>query len=106
MVEAHFVKRRCRSISGNVAADVVLDAVRTYHHGQGVPADETLDAALQFLVTGEKWFEPWRDGVGIRRVRSEWEIDAVDSGVRPKAVEDFRGELRAARFLNEIHRPK
>src|SRR6266436_5397005 len=83
MVEAHFVERCRRSISGNVAADVVLDAVRSHHHGQGVPADEALDAALQFLVTGEEWFEPWRNSVGIRRVRSEWEINAVDSGMRP-----------------------
>src|SRR5258708_12620468 len=65
MVEAHFVERCRRSISGNVAADVVLDAVRAYHHGQGVPADEALNAALQFLATGEKWLEPSINGVPI-----------------------------------------
>src|SRR6266852_4337783 len=106
MVEAHFVKRCCRSICRNVAADVVFDAVRAYHHGQGVPADEALDAALQFLVAREKWFEPRRNGVGIRRVRSEWEIDAVDGGVSPQTFENLRSNFRTTGFQDGIERFK
>src|SRR5260370_22389988 len=82
MVEAHFVKRCRRSICRNVAADVVLDAVRTHHHGQSVPADEALDAALQLLVAREKWFEPRRNGVGVRRVRGKRKVNAVNGGMR------------------------
>ena len=106
MVEAHFVKRCRRSIRGNVAADVVFDAVRAHHHGQSVPADEALNAALQFLVAGEEWFEARRNGVGIRCVRGEREVNTVDGGVRPQALEDFRSDFRTAGFQDGIQRLK
>src|SRR5216683_6689184 len=89
-----------------MAADVVLDAVCAHDHGQRVPANKALDAALQFLVARKKWFESRRNGVGIRRVRSEREVDAVDRGVGAEPFEDFRSYLRSAGLQNRIQRLK
>jgi len=58
-------------------------------HGQRVPADEALDAALQFLVTREKWLKARRNGIGIWSVRGERQVDAIDRGVRRGAVREF-----------------
>ena len=89
-----------------MTADVVLDAVSAHNHGQRVPADEALDAPLQLLVTGEKRFEARRNGVGIRSVCRERQIDAVDRGVRAEALKNFRSDLRTAGFENGIQRLK
>ena len=53
MVEADFKQRRGGSIRGNVAANAVVHAIGANHHGQGIPADQALDAALDFLIAGE-----------------------------------------------------
>src|SRR6266851_4450429 len=106
MIEAHFVERCRRSISGNVAADVVLDAVRAYHHGQGVPADEALDTALEFLVAGEKRFEARWNRVGVRSVRGKRKVNAVNGGMRAQAFENFRSDFRTTGFQNGIQRFK
>src|SRR5712691_7512870 len=98
MVEAYFVKRCRRSVCGNVAANVVFDAICAHHHSQRIPADQALDAAFQFLVAGEKWFEARGNGVGIRSVRGEWKVDSINGGVRAQALENFCSDLRTARF--------
>src|SRR5260370_702160 len=53
---------------GDVPADVVLHAIGAHHHGQRVPANQALDAALEFLIAGEKRLESSGNGVGVRRV--------------------------------------
>ena len=53
MVEADFVQRGGRGVGGNVAADVVLFAIRAHDHGDRIPANEALDAPLEFLIAGE-----------------------------------------------------
>src|SRR5260370_25815301 len=53
MVEADFVEGRGACVGGDVAADIVLDAVGAHDHGERVPADEAFDAALQFLIARE-----------------------------------------------------
>src|SRR5712672_2560502 len=44
MVEADFVERSGTGVGRDVAADIVLDAIGAYDHGEGVPANEALDA--------------------------------------------------------------
>ena len=68
MVKADLEQCGLRRVSGNVAADVVLDAIRAHHHGQRVPADDALDAPLNFLVAGEGWLPVIRNGVDVGRV--------------------------------------
>src|SRR4051812_25900442 len=48
MVETDFIQRRSRSIGRNMSADSFRVLVRTHHHCQRVPANEALDAALEF----------------------------------------------------------
>src|SRR5258708_23443409 len=104
MVETHFVERRRRSIRGDVTADVVLDAVRAHHHGQCVPADEALDAALQLLVAGKKRLQAYGNRLRVRSICAERQVDAVDRGVRAGPLEDFRGHLTSAGFQYGIQR--
>ena len=104
MIEAHFVERRRRSIRGNVAADVVLDAIGAYHHGQCVPANQALNAALQFLVAGEKRLQAHRNRIRVRSVCTERQVDPVDRGVRPEPLQNFCGYFRPAGFQNGIQR--
>ncbi len=90
MVEANFVESGGGSVGGDVAADVVLHAVGANDHGQSVPANKALDAALEFLVAGEERLEAGGDRVGVRRVGGERKIDAADSGVGAQALQNFR----------------
>src|SRR5258708_10552577 len=53
MIEAYFEQRGRGGVRGDVAADVVFDAVGADDHGQGVPANQALDAALDFLFAGK-----------------------------------------------------
>jgi hypothetical protein len=50
MVEADLEKCGRRRIRGDVPADAVLLAVCANNHRQGIPAEQTLDPALNFLV--------------------------------------------------------
>ena len=65
MIEAHFVKRRRRGISGNVTADVG-GGIGLDDHGHGVPAHQTFDAALDFAVSRIGWLSVRRNGIEIR----------------------------------------
>src|ERR1700687_4708101 len=106
MVETHFIKRSRRSIRGDVTADVVLDAVRAHYHGQRVPADQTLDAALEFLVAGKKGLQARGNRVRVRSMAADRQIEAVDRSVGAEPLQDFRGHLRSAGFQNGIQRLK
>ena len=53
MVESNFIQSGCGCVSGNVATDVVLFAVRAHNHGNGVPAHNAFDPALELLIAGE-----------------------------------------------------
>src|ERR1700693_1055544 len=89
MVEADFVERGGGSKGGDVAADIVFDAIGAHDHGQRVPAYEALDATLEFLIAGIARLEAMRDGVGVRSVGGEGQVDAVDGGVRAEALKNF-----------------
>jgi len=93
MVEADLVERGGAGVGGDVAADVVLDAIGAHDHSEGVPANEALDAAFEFLVAGEKWFEAIGNRVRVWSVGGEWQIDAGNGGVGAKALEDFGGDF-------------
>ncbi len=96
MVEADFVERGGGGIGGDVAADVVLEAIGADDHGEGVPTNEGLDAALELLVAGEKGFEARGNGVGVRGVGGKRKIDAADGGVGAEALHDLAGHFGAA----------
>src|SRR5260221_5663486 len=90
MVEADFVERGGAGVGGDVAADVVLDAIGAHDHGERVPANEALDAALEFLIAGEKRLKAIGDRVGVRGVRGKRKINAGNGGVCAEALQNFR----------------
>ena len=53
VIEAYLIERRGRGIGRDVPADAAFLPVGAHHHGQGVPADQALDAALDFWAAGE-----------------------------------------------------
>src|SRR5438045_4031256 len=52
MVVTHLKQRGERGISGDVAADPLVDFILAMHHGHGVPAHQALDAAFEVPVAG------------------------------------------------------
>ena len=96
MIEADFVERGGGGVGGDVAADIVFEAIGADDHGEGVPANEGLDAALELLIAGEEGFEARGNGVGVRRVGGKRKINAADSGVCAEALHDFAGHIGAA----------
>src|ERR1044071_2995330 len=52
MVQSDFIKRRRRSVGGNMAANVWMKAIGLDHHRHGVPTDITLDPPLNFSIAG------------------------------------------------------
>src|SRR6266581_1754108 len=102
MVETHLVKRGRGSVGRNVPADIMLHAIGANDHGERIPANQAFDAPLEFLISGEKRLEARRNGVRVRRVRAERQVDAADRGVDAESLQDFRGNLRSAGFQNGI----
>ncbi len=102
MVEADFIERRGGSVGRNVATDVVLHAVGAHDHGDGVPTNEALDAALKFLIARKWRFEPGRNRIDVRRVRRKWQIQAGDLCVGSEAFQNFNGNFWAAGFEHRI----
>ena len=76
VVEAHFVQRRGRGVRRDVAADAVRCAVRADDHGHGIPADQTLDATLDFLAAREGGLIFGADGVDVGRHGGERQAGA------------------------------
>ena len=89
MVEADFIKSGGGGVRGDVAADVVLDAIGADDHGQRVPANQALDAALELLIAGEQRLEAGGNRVDVRSVGGERQVDATDFGVGAQALENF-----------------
>jgi hypothetical protein len=102
MVEADFIECGGGGVGGDVTADVVLQAIGADDHGESVPANEGLDTALELLVSGEERFEAGGNGVGIRSVGGEREINATDGGVGAKTFEDFARNVGTAGFQDGI----
>ena len=66
MIESYLIKRGRRSKGRNVAAEAVMNPVRLDHHGHGVPANVTFNAAFQFAIAGVSRFGFGRDGINVR----------------------------------------
>ena len=104
MILADFIEGGGGGEGGNVAADIVLHAIGAHDHGQRVPADQALDAALDFLIAGERRLEAMRNGVGVRSVGGERQIDAIYGRMGAQTFKNFGGYFGAAGFEHGIKR--
>src|SRR5712692_1915416 len=104
MVEADFEERGGRSIRGNMAANTVVESIRANHHGQGVPADQAFDPALNLLVAGEHSLFLHGDGVYVRSIRGERRRGAQPLRAGAEAVEQNRRRFVALFFQDRIER--
>ena len=77
VVEADLVERRGRGVGRDVAADALFGLVRAHHHGQRVPADEALDAALDLAAARERRLLVGGNRVDVGRVGGERKLDAA-----------------------------
>jgi len=71
VVEADLEEGCGRGIGGNMAANAVVDSIGAHHHGQGVPADQAFDPALNLLVAGKDCLFFCGNGVDVRCIRRE-----------------------------------
>ena len=81
VVEADFVQRRGGRIGRDVAANPVRRPVAAHDHRHGVPADQALDPALDFLAAGERDLLFGTNRVDVRGDSRERQADALHAGV-------------------------
>src|SRR6266478_4312503 len=78
--------------------------VGPHHHGHGIPADQTLDATLDFPAAGIRGLAVRWNGVDIRRVRSERHFDPMPHGLMPELGEQEASAVRAAGLHHAVER--
>src|SRR5713101_2431552 len=89
MIETNFKQRRGRGVCGDVPANIVLDTIGANHHGQGVPANQALDAPLDFLVAGKQGLQTRRNRVGVGGVCGKGSRHARELRALAQALEDI-----------------
>ena len=104
MVEPHFVERGGRRKRRNMPADAGLGLVRAHHHRDGVPADQTLDFALELLAAGKRRFLIGGDGIDVRRVGAERKADAAAARVRGQVLQQLARAGRAVTLKDVVER--
>ncbi len=98
MIEAHFVQRGRRGVSGQVAAVLARHLVRAQHHGQRVPADAGLDAPFHLAVARVRRLLPGGDRVDVGGVRAERQVRARAAGVVDELLEEVMRAFRTLRL--------
>jgi len=97
MIEGDFVQSGCGSESRNVAANALLDLVRTDDHGQGVPAHQALDTPLHFLASRKGGLSFGRDGVLVRGSSRKGQVQTGGApGMQSQLLEQPAGAVRTA----------
>ena len=78
-----------------MAADAGIFLVLAMHHGHRVPADQALDAALQMTIAGIGNFFFNRNGVDVRRVQLNRDLDAGLAGAIHQRGEQIAAAMGA-----------
>ena len=104
VVEAHLVERGGRRVGRDVAADALRVPVGLDDHGQRVPADQTLDAALDLAAARKGRLVLEADRVDVGRVGRERERHALLAGVVLQGLEQAGRSGRAAALDDVVER--
>src|SRR4029077_18595425 len=102
MIEGDLVKRGRRSIGGNVAANSRLLAIGAHNHGERIPASETFDAPLDFLISGIRRLGAGGNGVYVRGVGRERQGDAGFGRMLLHALKNLCSSFAAMLLENKI----
>src|SRR5690606_23165033 len=92
------------SIGRDVAADAVMRAVRADDHGHRVPAQEALDAALDFPVAWITRLAVRGNRVDVRRVQREGESDAGAARLVGEHAQEIPNPLRTVAVERVLER--
>jgi hypothetical protein len=98
VVEADLKEGRGRGIGRDMAADSRRVLVGPDHHGHGVPADQALDAALDFAAAGVRRLLVGRDSVNVGRVGSKRGGHALAIGLVLELGEQKPSPIRPGRL--------
>jgi hypothetical protein len=104
MIEGDFIKRGGRRKGGDVAANAFFGLVRAHHHRQRVPPHQALDPALDVGAARHRHLLVSRDGIEIRCIRRERQLDAVLAGVNRQLAQQTGDFDRAAALEHIIKR--
>src|SRR5450759_2937697 len=74
-----------------MAADAGVLLVLAMNHGERVPADEALDAAFDDTIAGIGDLFIFTNGVDVRRVELEGDIDAGKARAGSEGLQDLAG---------------
>ncbi len=102
VIETDFVQRGGRREGRDVPADAGLVLVRAQHHGDRVPANQALDAALDFLAAGERHFLLGRQRVDVRRVGAERKPDAAAARMFAELLQQLSRARGPARLQHVV----
>ena len=89
VIETDFVERGRRCEGGNMAADAVEVFVAAHDHGQGIPAHQALDAAFDFRLPGEGRLPVAGDGIDVRGIGGESDVNAAAIGLELELGKDI-----------------
>src|SRR4029079_5862840 len=104
VVEAHFIEGRGRGEGRDVPPDARLRLVGSDYHRRGVPAYDALDAPFDVRIAGHQRLLLSRDGVDVRRVRGERQLDAVVRRMQRELAEKTSDLDRASLLQDVIER--
>ena len=98
VVEASLVKRCCRGVRRDVAADSVEVAIGPHDHRHSVPANDAFDPSLDIAIAGKDRLIFGRDRVDVRRIRAERHVHAALEG---SLLEEGEHRLDFVRSVSE-----
>ena len=103
MIVSHLVKRGHGGVTGDMTAHPGVTVVGIDDHGHGVPAGETLDAALHVAVAGIRRLLLHGNCIHIRRADRARRLHAAGSQALGKARKQCAGLIPAPALEHELH---
>ncbi len=91
MIKADFQQAGDGGVGGNMAANTGILLVLTVDHGERVPANQALDAALESAIARVRLFFIDANGVDVRRIELDRNFHPGQAGAGMKRFQDLAG---------------
>ena len=102
MVETDVIQGCRRGEAGDMATDTGAFLVGLHHRGDGIPADQGADAALQREIAGEMFFLRHRNGIEISRAGRIGQIRAASARLVDHLLQQKMSALHTFQLENRI----